>query len=47
MSSQASPENWTELINDFKTSGQSMATWCHNNNLKVHQLTYRNLKINC
>jgi hypothetical protein len=41
MSRQASPENWTELINDFKTSGQSMATWCYNNNLKVHQLTYR------
>jgi len=41
MMKQASPENWTELINDFKTSGQSMAAWCHNNNLKVHQLTYR------
>ncbi len=41
MSRQASPKNWTELINDFQTSGQSMAAWCHNNNLKVHQLTYR------
>lgn len=41
MSRQASPENWTELIKDFQTSGQSMAVWCRNNNLKVHQLTYR------
>ena len=41
MSRQASPENWTELIKDFQASGQSMAVWCRNNNLKVHQLTYR------
>ena len=41
MSKQANSENWTELINDFQASGQSMAAWCRNNNLKVHQLTYR------
>lgn len=41
MSRQASPENWTELIKDYRASGQSMAAWCRNNNLKVHQLTYR------
>ena len=41
MNRQASPENWAELINDFQTSGQSMAVWCRNNNLKVHQLSYR------
>ncbi len=44
MSRQASFDNWTELINDFQSSGQSMAVWYRNNNLKVHQLTYR-LKI--
>lgn len=41
MNKQASPENWTELIKDFQASGQSMAAWCHSNNLKVHQLAYR------
>ena len=41
MSRQASHENWTELISNYQASGQSMAAWCRNNNLKVHQLTYR------
>jgi len=41
MSRQTSHENWSELIKDYRSSGQSMVTWCHNNNLKVHQLTYR------
>jgi len=41
MSRQANLDNWPELINDFQSSGQSMAVWCRNNNLKVHQLTYR------
>jgi hypothetical protein len=41
MNRQASLDSWPELINNFQSSGQSMVFWCRNNNLKVHQLTYR------
>lgn len=41
MNKQADPTNWAELIDDFKTSGQSMAAWCRAKNLKPYQLAYR------
>ena len=41
MNKQANQADWAELIQDYRSSGLSMATWCRNNGLKTHQLTYR------
>ena len=41
MNKQANLVDWAELINNYRTSGQSMSSWCGVNNLKVHQLTYQ------
>ncbi len=35
------PVDWAERIAQFQASGQSAASWCRENNIKVYQLRYR------
>jgi hypothetical protein len=32
---------WDTIVEAFKDSGQSISTWCRNNEVKEHQLRYR------
>ena len=41
MSKQDEQPDWVKRITQFQASGMSMAAWCRENNVKVHQLRYR------
>ena len=40
MSKQNEQADWAKCISQFQASGMSMAAWCRENNIKVHQLRY-------
>ena len=41
MSKQNEQPDWVKRITQFQASGMSIAAWCRENNVKVHQLRYR------